>query len=117
MTNKFYKISITDPIDGSVTTKKVKSRGIFYYKDELFFLHIDLSTKTRIAVSHAGTGFRAFSIDRYAGLYNLTHKPVEKSEHKLIEEAISKLDAIPENRFMAGIERARLANKNHGIAA
>jgi hypothetical protein len=114
MASTFYKISISDPVTGNVTAKKVKSRGIFYYRDELFFLHIDLSTKTRIAVSHVETGFRAVSIDRYAGLYNLTYKPVEKSEHRVIEEAVRKFDAIPENRFIAGIERARLTNKNSG---
>lgn len=108
MANRFHKISITEPATGTITIKKVKSRGEFTYKDEQFFMHVDLGTNTRIAISHVETGLRAFSLDRYAGLYNLTYKPVEKTELRLIEEAIRKFDTIPDERFKAGMDRARL---------
>jgi hypothetical protein len=117
MANKFYKISITEPVTGTVTIKRIRSLGEFTYKDEQFFLHIDLGTKSKIAVSHVETGSRAFTVDRYAGLYNLTYKPVEKSEIRLIEEAIRKFDTIPDERFKVGIERAKLALKNQKVAA
>lgn len=117
MANKFHKISITEPATGTVTIKKVKSRGEFTYKDEQFFMHVDLGTKSKIAVSHVETGFRAFTLDRYAGLYNLTYKPVEKSELRLIEEALRKFDTIPDARFKAGMDRARLTTNSQKASA